>query len=267
MKIYFSANHIGVKLNQDRTECNTNALVICDGIGEHKDSGLIAEYVADLFIQETIEKVPESIQDFVFLLDKVVKSKNIIGGTTFICATRSGESGLVKLSYLGNGGIIRLQGNFFHEIVSDIPYFYSNLLLPHVNSDGALLRHISHDSGERELQLSEYEVNLNSNTGDIIILFSDGIESIENQFIIQDDQQRYWRYESHLLQYILKALHEALLQTDMVEEETPFLNQLIKKILLDFRSKNLLDDDASIGIVITDAVFNHYKSLRQSYDS
>jgi serine/threonine protein phosphatase PrpC len=264
MNIYFFANFIGIKLDQDRSDCNDNSLVICDGIGEYNDSGKIAELVTNQFNEATHEKVPECLQQLIDEIGKEVKSKNIIGGTTFISAIKSKKPGFVKLAYLGNGGIIRLQGNFYHEIVSDIPYFYTNILLPHVNGDGALLKHISHDSGERELLLSEFELNLNSTTGDIIFLFSDGIESLENQFIIQDDHQRYWRYESQLFQLLMKALHQALLNTEITDDLTLLFNKIIKKTLLDFQSKNLLEDDASVGIVITSAVFDHYKTLRQS---
>lgn len=83
--MYFSAKHIDVKLNQDYADFNDNSLIICDGIGEFKDSEKVAKLVVEQFIGKEYSKLSDLIAD-----NELVKFKNenIIGGTTFISAVK-----------------------------------------------------------------------------------------------------------------------------------------------------------------------------------
>jgi len=253
--MYFSAKHIDIKLNQDYADFNDNSLIICDGIGEFADSGKVAKLVVDQFIGKDYSKLSDLIAD-----NELVKLKksNIIGGTTFISAVKKNSVDEIQLEYLGNGGIIHLHGDFSANVNSEEPYRYGEIMIPHISPNGALTKHISHNSKKNELSSSTIELNLNYITGDIILLYSDGISSLEDKVILKDNENRFWRNENPAIQLILKKLDLLLksnIETDAFQENLIEFNQII---LENLKSENYLEDDASLGIIITENVLNHY---------
>lgn len=261
--MYFSAQHIDVKLKQDyadfSAEENRKALVLCDGIGEFEDSGKVAEVVVNQFIGGHYSKLSEVILD-----EEVIRLKhnNVIGGTTFISAINKNESDKVQLEYLGNGGILHLHGDFSTNVNSEEPYRYGELMIPHISPNGALTKHISHNSEKPERASSKIELNLNYFTGDIIILFSDGISSLEDKVILKDNEDRFWRNVNPAIQLILKELDVFIKDTcknEGFEENLIDFNGVILKKL---KADNYLEDDASLGFIITEQVLNHYKNIK-----
>ncbi|CAL2080232.1 conserved hypothetical protein [Tenacibaculum dicentrarchi] len=257
--MYFSAQHIDVKLKQDYADFSIDecrkSLVLCDGIGEFEDSGKISEVVVNQFIRENYSELSEVVLD-----DEVqkLKSDNVIGGTTFISAINKNKSDKVQVEYLGNGGIIHLHGDFSTNVNSEEPYRYGELMIPHISPKGVLTRYISHNSGNIEQTSSKIELNLNYITGDIILLFSDGISSLEDKVILKDNENRFWRNENPAIQLILKELNDFLVlnkNPELFKEELiAFNNTILKKL----NCENYLEDDASLGFIISEQVLNHY---------
>jgi len=258
--MYFSVKHIDIKLNQDYADFSITedikSLVLCDGIGEFTDSGKVAKLAVDQFIAKNYLKLSELITD-----DEIgkLKADGVIGGTTFISATNKNNTNKVQLEYLGNGGIIHLHGDFSSNVNSDEPYRYGEIMIPHISPNGALTKHISHNSQKVELSSSTIELNLNYITGDIILLFSDGISSLEDKVILKDNENRFWRNENPAIQLILKELDKSLqssIKNDTFQKNLIEFNQMILEKL---KTENYLEDDASLGIIITEKVLNHYK--------
>ena len=257
--MYFSAQHIDIKLNQDHSnfinDVDYSALVLCDGIGEFADSGKIAELVSELMIEKHYDSIKQIVHDNQLL----ELNKRVIGGTTVLFGKRLRDA--LHIEYLGNGGILHLNGDYFLTGTERVPYEYSNLMLPHVSSTGALTRHISHHSLKNELIPCKLDLSLNSSEGDIILMYTDGINSIEDNIILKDDNDRYWRHESTAVHYILEKLHEFLHVNCHEKELYEKLIDFNHSILYDLKDKDLLDDDASLGIIITQEVFEFYKGL------
>lgn len=258
--MYFSAKHIDVKLNQDYADFSIDdklkSLVLCDGIGEFKDSRVYSEMMVNLFIKEEIKEVSSLLENPEY--KKLLKSVKV-GGTTFISAINSNNNDKVKIEYLGNGGVIHLHGDFATNVNSNEPYRYGDIMMPHIAPNGALTKHISHSSQETELKSSTIELNLNYITGDIVLLYSDGISSVEDKVILQDSSNRFWRNENPAIQFILKEL-DLLLKLDLCSESfQEALNIFIDTTLGKLKSGSYLEDDASLGIIITENVLNHYK--------
>lgn len=258
--MYFSAKHIDVKLKQDyadfSNEENRKSLVLCDGIGEFPNSGKVSEVVVNQFIRENYSELSEVI------LDKEVlklKNNNVIGGTTFISAINKNQSDKVQIEYLGNGGIIHFHGDFSTNVNSEEPYRYGELMIPHISPNGALTRHISHNSGKIERASSKIQLNLNYIAGDILLLFSDGISSLEDKVILKDNENRFWRNENSAIQLILKELHLFLTSNNDINTFEDGLIVFNKEILDKLKNEEYLEDDASLGIIITEKVLNHYK--------
>ena len=258
--MYFSVRHIDVKLNQDYADFSNydekKSLVLCDGIGEFTDSGKVAKVIVDKFIGENYLNLSDVILDKDVI---AIKKEKLIGGTTFISAVNLKNTDKVKLEYLGNGGIIHLHGDFSNNVNSNEPYRYGEIMIPHISPSGALTKHISHNSEKVELASSTIELNLNYITGDLMLLFSDGISSLEDKVILKDNENRFWRNENPAIQLILKELN--LLLKTIISPST-FQDELIEfnqTILAKLKAENYLEDDASLGIIITENVLNHYR--------
>jgi serine/threonine protein phosphatase PrpC len=259
--MYLSASHIDVKRNQDYADFADNddyqALILCDGIGEFDDSGKFSNLVVNQCIEKHYSTIKELLLDNEIL---GIKDKTIEGGTTILFARCEKNNDLLKIEYLGNGGIIHFSGDFATNQNTELPYRYAEIMLPHVSPDGALRRHFSHNSGKAELEICDISLKLNHPCGDIIVFFTDGISSLEDKVILQDSEGRFWRNESPTIQNILSELN-LFLNANKSNEFQEALNQFAKFVLNKLKNNNLLEDDASLGIIITKEVIDYYNSL------
>lgn len=257
--MYLSARHLNVKLKQDSANFiydeDCKALILCDGIGEFSQSQVVSEKVADVMIEKGYTDINQLIQDadIIALKDKIEN-----GGTTIIFAIVESNR-KVKIQYLGNGGCIKLNGDFNQSTQDLLPYKFNHLINPHINDSGALTRHLSKEGGKQELIKSEISISLNNPNGDVILFFTDGINSLEENVIIKDNEGRYWRHESASIQIICEKLHSFL---DENKDSKDFQDKLVnfnEEVLNDLNNLNLLEDDASLGIIITDEVLKYYR--------
>lgn len=165
----------------------------------------------------------------------------------------------IQIEYLGNGGVVHLYGDFSTNVNSDEPYRYGEIMIPHISPNGALTKHISHNSNKPERASSMITMNLNYFTGDIILLFSDGISSLEDKVILKDNENRFWRNENPAIQLILKELDLFLISNNNQATFQEGIIEFNQVILEKLKTENYLEDDASLGIIITENVLNHYK--------
>ncbi len=261
--IYLSAKHIGIKRDQDRSHFTKNRIILCDGIGEFEESNKAAEITINHLLKANTEF--DVIVSLLKAADDIKKEK-IIGGTTLISAlVELKESySIANIVYLGNGSIFHLHGNF-NELpasfgASNKPYLFSNLLIPHVDKDGALLRYISHNSKQYELTPSFIELSLSGLYGDVILLFSDGISSLEDDIIYIDDQQRIWRKQSEIVSIIICDLHDWL-KLSCLSFSQKGMDDFLTRTLSKLKADTKLEDDASIGLIISESVLNYYKEF------
>ena len=257
--MYLSARHLNIKLKQDNADfiCDEDfkALILCDGIGEFSQSQIVSAKVADVMIEKRYDDINQLIQDseIIALKDKIEN-----GGTTIIFAIIESNK-KVKIQYLGNGGCVRLNGSFNQSNQGLLPYKYNHLINPHVNETGALTRHLSKESGKQELVKSEISTTLNNPNGDILLFFTDGINSLEENVIIKDNEGRFWRHESSSIQIILEKLHVFLMENNNSSDFQDKLIYFNEGVLNDLNDLNLLEDDASLGIIITEEVLKLYR--------
>lgn len=262
--MYISARHIDVKLNQDYSDFisndEINALILCDGIGEFHQSDIVAKTIVELFVEEQCLTVKELIVN-----NKILQLKESIlhGGTTLISVVNKNNTNKIKIEYLGNGGIIHCSGDFAVTPNSSEPYRYAELMLPHISPNGALTKHISHNSQKQERDPSTLELNLNTLTGDILIFYTDGISSLEDKIILKDDDDRYWRSENPSIQFILKSLDSFLKNKDSLDFENTLV-EFNESILRQLKENGFLEDDASLGLIVTKQVLEFYKSQKEN---
>lgn len=263
---YFVTSTIGVSKNQDASESTHNGLVLCDGIGSLPGSGLVSKTVCKLF-ENALNHKSDCINDqnLVIEIANQIRKLNGTGGTTLIYC-REIEGGSVRIGYLGNGGVSGLRGDFYQEKLGEKVNLYTHLMLPHVDKSGALTRHISTDSIAKTLQLSTIDMTLNSECGDILIFFTDGLGSIETQFVADLAENGTWRSELDQFQDLLQSLHECLLDNCAEEVRVEMLKRMLDRTCQKFKDEGVLEDDISIGLVVTDKVFDYYLSKRAADD-
>lgn len=261
----FLTHFLGVSKNQDYADHADNGLVICDGIGSMQDSGVIAKEVVETFIEKFLSEVPFEDQELVNNISKKVKNLSLIGGTTLIYGRELFDQKF-RVGYLGNGGLIHFRGDFFIEKIGETISHYSNLIIPHVDRIGALTKHISSDSTEKSIQLSTLDLTLNSERGDILFFYSDGIGSLETQFVADMKDDGFWRIESDLIQEILFSLHQELIKPVEIGARKEQLINMLKTKCEELKRQSRFEDDVSIGMVITDKVFDYYHSMTNPND-
>jgi hypothetical protein len=257
--MYISANHINVKLNQDCSSYlitdDLKSLILCDGIGEFRNSSKFSEAVCEIMIKSAYKDIDELLNN-----DKIIKLKEskIEGGTTVLFANTTNNTDLT-IEYLGNGGCIQLSGSFAKNQNNLAPYRYNNLINPHISFNGSLTRHLSHNSNNNEHKRGKLILTLNNINGDILIFFTDGINSLEENIIINDNEGRYWRNESVSLQLIIEKLNEFLITERESHDFQKSLQKFNINILEELKIKEILEDDAAIAIVITEDVLKYYQ--------
>jgi hypothetical protein len=259
--MYFSAQHINIKKNQDYSGVyisdELKALVLCDGIGEFEESGKIAELVVNLLIEGKGKSISNLLHE-----NRLINQMNnsTQGGTTILFAKTIDNSQEIIIEYLGNGSIIHFAGDFADNPNSGLPYRYAEIMLPHVTPNGTLNKHISIRSGKKEFSYSLIKLKLNNVGGNILLFYTDGISSLEDKIILQNNDGRYWRSESATIQYILKELNTFLENNLTRDNFQDNLFKFNKKILNDLKVNDYLEDDASIGIILTESVIEYYQS-------
>ncbi|WKZ67086.1 MAG: protein phosphatase 2C domain-containing protein [Flavobacteriales bacterium] len=265
--MYFAAGHIAVKKDQDRSLCIAHEqyrlVALCDGIGEFKDSGRVAELLVEAIRSEMPEHRTE-LDGIVRSAQEGVKAGGLVGGTTLLCCYQCGRhaSDEVTVAHLGNGAIFHLAGDFYERGPSQVPYRMHHVVLPHVDEQGVLVRHVSHTSGTPELALSETTLRLNSPHGDILLLVTDGIATLEEEMVTRDPSGTLWRLQASAMQQVLEQLHTFLSGVRAPMTVQTDLGRFVASTLQGLKESGVLEDDASLGVVVTEAVLSHYNKQR-----
>jgi len=257
--ILLAAKNIGVKMGQDRVWVSENKILLCDGIGSFGGSGEAADVVIGClqFAENKVELISHINSAHNEILDK-----EIFGGTTMLSAIVTEDHLKVMLAYLGNGSIYHFTGDLFDKpetfTESNKIHRYVNYLLPHVDKDGALLKHISNCSTAQELVPTFLELSLNGLEGDVIFMFTDGISSLEDDIVISDDQSRIWRNQSENVNSILNHW-DLWMKANYSDINKEKLDKFLEDQLAWLKENKKLEDDASIGLIMTKRVIEYYK--------
>jgi serine/threonine protein phosphatase PrpC len=265
--MYFAAGHIAIKKDQDRSLCiareQYRLVALCDGIGEFKDSGRVAELLVEAIGAEMPENRSE-LDGSVRSTQEGIKAGGLVGGTTLLCCYQCGRhaSDEVTVAHLGNGAVFHLAGDFHECGPSQVPYRMHHVVLPHVDEQGVLVRHVSHTSGAAELALSETTIRLNAPHGDILLLVTDGITTLEEEMVTRDPSGNLWRLQSTAMQMLLEQLHAFLSVGHDPMSFQAALGHFVASALQGLKESGVLEDDASLGVVVTESVLSYYNKQR-----
>ena len=251
-----------------------NALFIADGLGSYKYAKLSSERVIDFFVNET-KNHQEKILDLKFsevykqakqklidfaneLTTEEEKHEENLFGTTLISVLETENK--IKISYTGNGAIWHIRGNFNEFPASYLfPWSAVNILNPHTipeNGKEALFRLISNNDDFSECIPSVIELEKDNEYGDIIMICTDGIYSGDQLKAGKNDKGTWVKYEPSMLKFFEYVSHyfksNALYNKESIEQ---ILKQYLEEI------KPILDDDATIGIIIPKKTLNYQNEI------
>jgi hypothetical protein len=97
--------------------------------------------------------------------------------------------------------------------------------------------------------------------GDIVVVCSDGICSYDQTPIGRDGQGRIWIGSDETLELLFDVLKAFLSREQWTSDA---LREALSAYLVTLREKNLVTDDCTLGILITDRALAYQEVLRAS---
>jgi serine/threonine protein phosphatase PrpC len=183
-------------------------------------------------------------------------------GTTLLVAVETCNQLLV--AYAGNGGIWHLRGNFDDSAgPTRIPWCSVNYLQPHsvfIEGKEHLYNLIDLSEQFDDHPPTVITVNKDLRFGDILALCTDGIYSADKALHGTDPKGDLWIGAGAAM----VAFYEFLRSYFSQPCEGPKLEELMQQYLRDLGDRDLLDDDATLGIIITGEALLHQQKKRRS---
>ena len=271
------------------------AVVVADGLGSQEHAGLGARWAVDI-VAHLIESAPalapewepahawsekemrnlfvqarqglrERAEAYCAEEDIDCDRENSFG-TTLLIAIETETT--VWLGYVGNGAIWHIRGGFNDFLENQyLPWNALNYLNPHTlqNSQGkeALYRLIS-PSDEDESEPTILQLQKDSAYGDILVICTDGIHSNDQVHIGRTKDGTIWQKAEPPILRFFEALSELFVKSSPAELTDVRLQTALRKYLERLCADGLLDDDSSLGVIMTSAAL-HYQDQRANRGS
>lgn len=262
-------------LNQDAAwsekKTDYNIMVVADGLGSFDYADLAAQYACQGIAEYAQNKIAHSFdmkEAFVYTQQYLVREaekyleKNLIKpvhnnifGTTLLVALETGQEFIC--GYCGNGGIFHIRGNFDHFQASQyLPWNAVNYLNPHTiqNTQGkeALYKLLSFYGTASEYTPTICRISKDNDLyGDMLMICTDGIFSNDQVQIGKDSKNNLWIQG----ETTMATLYEFLKPLPRTQTE---LLQKIHEYLAYLHTQKLLDDDATIGLCVSETMLRYH---------
>lgn len=257
-----------------------NGIIVADGLGSHYLAEKGSEYCV-LKLKKILEEYDECTIDFNKIYTDILNSlkfeaetnesvgkledKSKVLGTTLICIVEFIDKFVI--SYVGNGSIWHVRGNFTHFSEQRyLPWSAINLLNPHTveeNGKEALYKYFSYESSEDNVIPTTFEISKDNKLyGDIFIVSTDGLDSIDHTPVAKDKEGGLWISGEPKMELLYKKLKSVLIKKsfDIIDIELEsFCNEV--------KERKMMDDDISFGIIITEQVLNYHRQLNEDNSS
>lgn len=166
-------------------------------------------------------------------------------------------------AYAGNGAIWHIRGNFDRSIGrARIPWTAINHLNPHSTLHGGREDLYNILSGAEELEAQDptvIAIDKDRRFGDILLICTDGIYSPDQLTYGTDAEGKGWLSVDPAMALFYEALQAYF---DQWSEEPDALQIAMDGYLSNLKERRLLEDDATLGIIITQAALEHQKRRR-----
>jgi serine/threonine protein phosphatase PrpC len=265
------------------TTLRCNGFILGDGIGSHylPDEGskfcvealkkLIEEctLIENLNFDLLYSKVYESIKlkfDTPEENTKAINPKESYG-TTLICVLEFQDEFI--MAYLGNGSIWHLRGDFTNFSKQRyLPWNAINLLNPHTveeNGKEALYKFIALEASGNQIKPSVIKIQKdNDYFGDLIIASTDGLHSNDQIPVAKDREGNIWISGEKKMELLFELLKKTTQTTHLAIDD---LEKGLDDFLEDIESRKIIDDDTTIGLIISEKALSYQKSINESNSS
>ncbi len=256
------ASHTRKKENQDcgraLPRAGRNAVVLADGLGSLTYASA-ASREAVAFVAGALSSADGPLDCKTLFdetkrrLQQVARMEHHKGdeaaqyGTTLLLAQETATA--VRLAYVGNGAIWHVRPHTIREPARQLlPWSVVNYLNPHsrdVDGAEALYRLVSGNDLASEVMPTVLDVAQDEAEGDIFVLCTDGIYSADQPTLGKNPSGLWVRADPQALG-LVAVLRQALTHP---HPNNSLLTELLDSYLVSIEA--FLDDDASIGILIT----------------
>jgi PPM family protein phosphatase len=218
-----------------------------------------AESLTGLFTQ-----VRQDLRDYVQNLPSAPPSEGSYG-TTLLVAVETADQ--LIAAYAGNGGIWHLRGDFDESAgPTRIPWSAVNYLQPHsVSVEGKERLYNLIDASEQFDDPPPTTITIKKDVrfGDILVLCTDGIYSADQVLHGTDAKGNLWTSVGPAM----VGLYERLRSYFSRPGEESRLTESLQHYLQDLKNQDLLEDDATLGIIITGAALAYQQKKRGAVGS
>lgn len=275
------------KVNQDAYALARNGkvplagLIVADGLGSHYGAEVASSTVATT-LRGALEQIECSCEiDLPRLFDEAQQGLNRqvrehadelpddldwrnAFGTTVISLVETKDQ--LVMGYLGNGGIFHIRGNFNTFPSSQLlPWTAVNYLNPHSVPQGGknvLYKLLSVRSSASEIAPTVLALGKDlEGFGDILLLCTDGIYSYDQTPMGRDSNEQIWISGEATLALFFESLKSFFAGHEYTE---PALHAALDDYLGQLSVKNLVADDCTVGVLITERALRYQESLWSS---
>ena len=259
-------------------ELPVSGVIVADGLGSHFGAD-VAAHEATAALARSIEAAP-SLESLVMpvlfehardAIAKVVDRHGSVPGglnlddafgTTLLCGLDLPER--LLMAYVGNGSLIHLRANFV-ELPPTLlmPWSAVNCLNPHsqmVDGIGLLYKWLGPRTSAVQSAPSAIELTKdNHGCGDILIVGSDGLCSLDHAQAGPDARNQLW----HSADWSIAVLYEHL-RTFFSDGllTSAGLRDALENYLGDLAARHPISDDCTVAVVVTGAALRYYESRR-----
>jgi len=257
------------------------ALIVADGVGSHFAADQAARVVTGSALETLANLGAESAVDIEQIFEGAHQrlKKHVLDnaeeipadvdwanafGTTLLCAVET-QSRLL-LGYVGNGALVHIRGNFNTFPDSQLlPWSAINYLNPHSfsrNGKNVLYKLLAPRSQSPTVSPTVLSLQKDNELfGDIVVVCSDGICSYDQTPIGRDGAGRIWIGSDETLELLFETLKDFFAQECWTQEG---LEEGLNAYLGTLREKNLITDDCTLGVLISERALSYQEALRAS---
>lgn len=275
-------------VNQDafqiikNTKVPLSAAVVADGLGSHYGAE-IASSIAVASIGQSMDLLTSSAEldmpaifcqasraiaayltSHADLLPPNLNMQNAFGTTGICCAETARE---LVLSYIGNGAIFHIRGNFTEFPQSQLlPWAALNYLNPHStpkNGKNALYRILSPFAPDVTHPTVLRITKDDDLFGDIVLICTDGVYSFDQVPMGRDPDRNIWISAEPSILLFMESLKRFFTQSPSQERLQEHLDSYLARL----QAANLVTDDCTVCVLMTGKVLQRQRELVARIDA
>jgi serine/threonine protein phosphatase PrpC len=259
-------------------------VVVADGLGSHFGADEAAR-IAVTTVTESIESAHDTTSQWLLSafaaarleIERLVcdRSETLPAelnlaeafGTTLLCGMDMPDR--LMVGYVGNGAIIHLRGDFLAFPPTQLlPWNAVNYLNPHsrmVRGTNVLYKWLGPQTTAAQSSPTVLEIAKDDSfVGDLLLVCSDGISSLDQTPIGLDADKRMWIRADRSVAMLYAHLKEFIAHEALTSDA---LHVCLEHYLLDLDAAHLVGDDCTIGVVVTAAAVKGFESRRSAAEA